>query len=171
MSIIQEVYGIECYIYFQVTPTPGSMGQGRARGSSLGPTPTQVFKSSPRRFTGIEIHNEANMEDYQNVDARLSILESKMANMLSILVQNGFMQASGANGVYTNGASPYCQYKNPGRVSSMRLRPTSTQVFHRDIRYETNMDQNVDARLSVLESQMAKVVSVLRRNGFMQANI
>lgn len=152
------------------------MGKGRVRGMKLGPTPTIVFKSTPRQFTEIEIHNEANnMEDYENVDARLSILELKMANMLSILEQNGFMQSNNLTAAHTNGDSPYCIYKNPGRVCGMRLQPTSTQVFrsisHRNIRNEARMDQNVDTRLSILEAQMTKVVSILRRNGLMQGNI
>lgn len=115
------------------------------------------------------------MEDYQNVDARLSLLESKMANMLSILEQNGFMQANSVTAAHTNGDSPYCIYKNPGRVCSMRVQPTSTQVFrsisHRNIRNEAHIDQNVDTRLSILEAQMTKLVSILRRNGLMQGNI
>ena len=150
------------------------MGKGRVRGMKLGPTSTIVFKSTPRQFTEFEIHDEGNLEDYQNVDARLSILELKMANMISILEQNGFMQSNNPT-ANTNGDLPYCIYKNPGRVCSMILQPASTQVFrsisHRNIRNEARMDQNVDTRLSILETQMTKVVSILRRNGLMQGNI
>lgn len=153
----------------------GSMGNGRTRGVSLGPTSSMAFKSTPRQFTEIETYDEANMEDYQNVDARLSILELKMANMLSILEQNGFMHANCVIAAHTNGDSPYCIYKNPGRVCNMRVQPTSTQVFrsisHRNIRNEAHIDQNVDTRLSILETQMTKVVSILQRNGLMQGNI
>lgn len=80
------------------------MGQehsGHVGCMGLGPTPTQVFKSKSRQFHGIVIRNESYMENMDE-SSRLSIVESYIVDIFSMLGRNGSTQANGMSTIQTN---------------------------------------------------------------------